>query len=395
MDIPYHSAVEPIVPDANRSLAPEIVTRGLASLAQMALAREKAQLEAEQMTTDAALKSRQLDISRENNLLDFKVGMKNADALQDYHRKEIGIQQENADSLKEFRDRNSAPDNPFNPAFKMKKALQKEQDWVDFNTEFSKAGLDESNPKNPVDYHAKFQRLYDGWQFSTDPRVKHTLEQIKRVTEQHTIPLKDVAYDESGAPITIGEPKKRPVGQIMENLNDPEQAQKQLEQLRANNLTVPHNIEKPVSTRRDYFVKWLKDWSPTTGGKDNPLGASSKETTQEGYDMGPQLSTYAKMAAGVDFSRGKPKTFAPAEEASTPVDAAPSITQSSVDEAAQTMADEASAGTKSSETLFPPTETDKIMAQARRAAARPGANIDGIKAALQAKGIDPSQLDSQ
>lgn len=406
--VPYYKPQEPVIPTVDNTAAKIIAgsdlagsfMHGYAAFARAAVERKQLQIEAEKDVTDAALRSRQLDILDKNNLLDFQVGMRNANSLEQARTDTLGYRQSNLEETirhhSAMENLRNDPRNPLSMAGRTRARLEKEQDWADFNKEAAPL-YDEANPKNPVDYYMKYQRLKDAWQYSTDARVKKTLGQINRVTDQHTINLKSVVYNESGLADVSDKPKKVPIGQVMENLHDPDLADKQLEELRLNGMLTDSVTTRDVEAKdadfahRDYVREWL-------------FGKPKYQQTNTTTTLGPQLSNYAKMAAGADFSRGKPRAARNADEGVDHTQVAPSITQSAVNEAEQTMVDEnvavlpeSSTATPktSADALHPPTETDKILAQARRAAKMPGANIDGIKAALQSKNIDPELLDAE
>ncbi len=83
----YHQPVAPEVPVADNTAA-KIISAGtetaVGGFIRMAVARRQAELEEAKQAQDAALTLRAQDIAKENNLLDYKVGLANAASLAAY-----------------------------------------------------------------------------------------------------------------------------------------------------------------------------------------------------------------------------------------------------------------------------------------------------------------------
>lgn len=283
------SSVEPIVPVAN-NFGPEIITHGMAALAQVAAERQKLQLESEQQITDAALKSRQLDIARENNLLDYRLKSE----LIPFQKQLLTA---HADSFQSTEKASATTE--LNLA-NYRQTVANE--IADFQNELQKRDLLNPNPTNPMQAYADYADLANEFQNAQIPQIQTVITNLKAHFEGMKVPL--VAYGANPDPSDPkkwvgGAPKQFSPGQIIAHLQDPATNQLMTNSLRASGVIVPTEKTKTQSGEEvmtDYRAKpWLENY----------INQSRGVTMKPHSEPRPGISQAAKWMAvsGIGTSR--------------------------------------------------------------------------------------------
>lgn len=207
--------VAPIVPDAQKNRAPDILLEGLRGglsfMAQMNQQRRQSESDAARMALQERLAAKEHDLSaqrmsQEYELQDRRLSideelleprMELMEAQADYHRTTKGVQ--------------------------ARQSAAKIATLTDFNKRVARYGLDNPNPQNPVEFYANARRLKDEFSWANIPEVKHSLKQIDLATKQHTIPLEvnQAVKDDDGETVIRPMTKMVPIAEIVEAVKDP------------------------------------------------------------------------------------------------------------------------------------------------------------------------------
>lgn len=339
--IPYFEPQKPVIPVADQTpahLVAQMGNAGLAGFIQMHGQAQRAQLEEKSLQQHALLQEQEFGIAREKLAQEFQL-----------KSEELGIHKNLYDAEAEaYRATAHAKGMEYSTGVLTAagKRVSDAHAVAEFNTDAAPL-MNDANPRNPAKFYADYQRLEDKWRFTQVPYVKDGLRKLKFTTEQQTVPLKIGGRLDDTGKLIGGEMKQVPVGQIVERLSDPQQQDATLELLRQNGLAT-RTTEVP-----SFIQRWIK----------------GEHTTRTTTQLSPALKPYAQMGRGVDWSRGKAR----------------------VDTPGAAVAGAESANNAADLPAFEPTESEKILQDARDHIAK-GAKREAVAARLQEMGIDPSQL---
>lgn len=413
----YHQPVAPIVPEPDMTVARIVAqgdlagayARGMAGVAAINAQRQQAELAAQKITQDAIQSEQGFQLARERMAQDAAQSFQgfeltkmrmSQDAAQFAQSYDLNLQKMDNDFvLDEYKLQTARELAPVELDVKKAELLLrqeqaklaargmiggmygqaiKNQQVADTINQFQQRSIEfdlaNPNPSNAVEYFAKVRRLEDEFAGAKHlPQIKNELDNYKRRTDQHTIPIYENFKD--GKP--VGAARQVPVAQIVENLQHPGLKEKTQWLLKQNNYITEETPK--YKGPGDKIDKWTPDFIEQRfrGGERKPV-----EIFKE------SIRPYLDLGKGVDFSRGKPRVMPKGIYGTEPNQPIPQR-GNGLDIAAEEpgipdapIADEP---------IFEETETDRMLKQARAALGR-GAPRDAVLQMLQAKGIDAGYL---
>lgn len=327
--------VSPIIPDAQRNRAPDLLLEGFRT--GLAGAVQLAQLRRQSETDIARLALAERSQEQEHNLAAQRMS-------QDYELRDRSLR--NEESLLPYRKQVMEAQAEWTKTTRGAQARQnaaKIATLNDFNRQIAKYGLDNPNP-NPVDYYANARRLKDEFAWADMPVIKGVLGDIMRKTKEHTIPLQINAAvkDADGKDVIKSVEKFVPIGEIIEGIRDPKKYDSVMRTLERSGLMDEKNSASKVL--REY------------------IQAETKRVESGG---------------GTDFKRSRSRV-APGGSLSDPTGGTPE---------AETVIEDVD----ESDLFGSVKATDTYLSQARAALARK-ANPKAVAARLKSLGVDPSLL---
>ncbi len=419
----FQEPAAPIVPQSAQITPGELLTSGAAGLAaftHMAIARQQAQTAEQALLQSAALATDQHNFEREKMAQDYDLATQHLALTKEAADRNYEIQSGLRDSQEYM---NYAHGDAFQAleqyrlkagGFMAKNTAQTAQTLSEFTDQMDK--MDLLNPKvtDPVEFYAKVRRLKDEYAFTNLPQIKNSLKQLDLRVQQQTIPLAidpKVTVDNLGNAKTTWSSKPVPIGSVVENLMDPQKSEETWQALERSGYARPATTtppEDPNKTIRGESTTAIDRATHALTGY--PKYYQAPDVTTRGLDLTkPGASTIAagiKSGQSVDFSRGTSRAtdatpaplFPTSEAASILAQAKAAIAAGKDPNAVKALLD--SKGIDTSNLLvpapaqpptFPQTDADRLKSQARAAIAR-GADPDAVTQRLSDMGVDASDL---
>ncbi|MEY2561834.1 MAG: hypothetical protein QOH88_27 [Verrucomicrobiota bacterium] len=364
--------VEPLIPDAQRNKAPELLLEaarvGFGAAAQFAQMRRQSEMEIQRLAQQDRLAEESHQIERERLGREFQLKQQDLEN----RRPVLDAQARAYGALAAFRDRRAIQTaDGFAGATKL--AERKAEVVQSFQNRMQELDLFNPNPKNPVEFYENAKRLREEYAFADMPEIKNAFADLDRKTQQHTLPL------------TIGNAQRNvPIGQIVENLQDPTKADETWRLLRDSGHASTE--EDTSNDKRGWFEKLYK-----------PRPEPVKRNVPDEI-----LKPYLDQGTGVDFSHSAPRVLPGWQRsgrtapATTPNDTPASSSllpgdSSPPDPDPATMDGEPQASNTSRADLFQPSQVETHLQHARAAIAN-GAPMPAVAERLQSMSIDPNQL---
>lgn len=343
--------VAPIIPDGNASDGPKIflqaLGQGLQAVARFAEMKRSSESEMLQIA------------ARERMAQDeHQLGMQKLELETEMRGREMDINEALMPARKDyFESVATTRRNTTGAALEFNR--QRQTLINDVNSQAAQLKLDDPAfaTKEPVQFAANVMQFEDMYRLSPLPEVKHAIKQYRTIADQQKLTIK--AAD--GA-----DPKAVPIWQIVKNLQDPDAKAQTVAMLKANGYYSDNIRKVPGVPTKDWTRPWDSAW-------DAIMGPTEKSEVVE--EPTPALGQILEKGKGVEFKRAPsrvPPTMLPSSAAkgTSPTELPePDLPQ------------------------FEPTNTDKIMQDARDAIAR-GAPRDAVLQELQSKhGIDPTDFE--
>lgn len=334
--------VAPIIPDGNKSRAPDLLLEGfrtgLAGATQLAQLRRQSEHDVAQLALRERLAEKEHDLSAQR-------------MSQEYELRDRGLRQE-AELLpaRKAALEATAEYTRISRGAAARQSAAKIATLNDFNRQVARYRLDDPNPRNPVEFYASARRLKDEFGWADIPVIKHTLKQIESKTREHTVPLSiNMPFkDDDGETVIRAVTKNVPIGEIIEGIKNPEKSENVMKMLERS------GIFKEGNKQLQRYIQ--AEIRKVESGKDT------------------------------DFSRGKSRVApgGPLSEPAAELSTEPALPESEVTAPATEDVDESdlfgSIGT-----------TEKYLGFARAALARK-ADPKAVAQRLQSLGVDPAQL---
>lgn len=379
--------VSPIIPDGNKSKAPELflqaMGQGLQAFSRMAEMRRQSEMDMLKLAEHERLSQEQFALEKEKMSQDFDIRQATLDSTRtlneahaEYYRAGAAAY---ADGTKTAAQRAIA----FNQ--------QRQALVTDVNDQAARLQLDDPNfaTKEPVQFAANMMQFEDMFSLSPLPEVKNAISVYRRTADQQKIPIKMGAkFDEEAKTWSGGETKTVPIWQVVKNLQNPDTKEQTLNDLKASGH-INSEEETVPGKKRDFFGAFLSILDPSPSpqkyGRAWEKLRSTPDTTRtvdKSTDVGKRI---IKESSAVEFKR-VPSRVAPAM---LPKGAAGGTTPTELpepDSPADMTDPQASA-----QPVFEPTETDKMLEHAKVAIAK-GAPMPMVAQRLTDLGIDPTPL---
>lgn len=324
--------VAPEIPDAQRNQGPALflqaLGQGLQAVARFAEMKRQSESDMLQIAARERMAQQEHELGKQKLELDTE-----------YRNHEMRIEDELL-PYKKMEMEAAADWKKVTHGARAKAAADKMTTLNDFNRRFMELGLDDPNPTNPVQFYANANKLRDEYAFANIPVIKHTLKEVERTTERHTVPISinDLVVDEvTGEKVIKPTTKNMPVGKIVEALRDPAKQDSMMGALE----------------RSGFFEEAKESANPDAAGVQH----QGTRTV-----LKAEIRRILEQGKNVDFARSK----------------------------ARVLPDGSMAGT-SDQSLFEPSETETKLQQAR-AAISGGAPREAVVARLQELGIDAGDL---
>lgn len=336
--------VAPIVPDGNKSRAPDLLLEGfrtgLAGATQLAQLRRQSEEAVAKMALQERLAEQEHNLSAQRMSQEYE--------LRDRH---LQVEEELLPARKAALEA-TAEYTRISKGAAARQSAAKIATLNDFNRQVARYKLDDPNPRNPVEFYASARRLKDEFGWADIPVIKHTLKQIDLRTKEHTIPISInmPVKDEDGETVIKAVTKRVPIGELVEGIKDPDKYPGIMKAIERSGL--------------------LKDDTP--GNK--PLRAAIQAEIRK-----------VESGKGTDFSRGKSRV-APGGPLSEPATESiePALPEAEVTAPATEDVDE-------SDLFGSIGQAEKYLGFARAALARK-ADPKAVAQRLQSLGVDPSVL---
>lgn len=364
--------VAPIVPDAQKNRAPDLLLEGfrtgLAGATQLAQLRRQSEQDVARLALQERLAEQEHNLSAQRMSQEYELrdrSLRVEEELLEPRKAALEAQAEYTKISKGAAARQSAA---------------KIATLNDFNRQVARYKLDDPNPRNPVEYYASARRLSDEFGWADIPVIKHTLKQIDQKTKEHTVPLSiNMSFtDESGEKTIKAVSKRVPIGEIVEGIKDPTKYPSVMKAIERSGLLkddAPGNKQLRAAIQEE--IRKVESGKETdfSRGK-NRVFPGNKPPWVEHTVSGDPMGVHTELDSdGTINTYSPPSTIPPA----------PAIAPTSTDEPAETEdVDESdlfgSIGT-----------TEKYLSQARAALARK-ADPRAVAERLKSFGVDPSQL---
>lgn len=339
--------VAPIVPDAQKNLAPQILLEGLRGglsfMAQMNQQRRQSESDAARIALQERLAAREHDLSAQRMSQEYELQDRRLSIDEDLLEPRMELMSAQADYHRTTKGATA------------RQTAAKISTLNDFNKQVAKYGLDDPNPRDPVAFYANVRRLKDEFSWANIPEVKHSLKQIDLRTKEHTIPLQvnQEVKDSNDKTIIKSVEKFVPIGEIIDGLKDPKKYDSVMRTLERSGLMIGDNPKD-------------KNYNPS------PTNKILREFIQA-------ETKRVEAGGGTDFSRGSSRV-APGGPLSDPADE-------------PTLPDNPATPDVDESDLFGSIgQTDKLIESALKAI-RLGANPKAVASRLRDEhGVDPSRL---
>lgn len=362
--------IAPRIFDGNASKGPELFLQGLGQglqafarfaemrrasesdvlrlAAQERMAQQSHEFDKQKLALDADYRDREYDLKQrelQNRQPLLEAQTRAANSLSDYRDRKMVYASEGLASIADI-------------------ARRKEEIAADFRTRMDEFDLHNPNPTNPVEFYQNVKRLKQEYAYADLPFVKNAFRQLDVRVAEHTLPIK------------IGDRTKEvPIGQIVENLNDPDQRKVELQKQLLEDSGHIKTVTEEDKRERGWFASWF---SPTPVIKKKVPSSSLQSVTEQGE--------------GIDYSDSAPRVppgWNVRERTRNPMD-----DYFPRDGSDETLFDDPQSSTRpiSPDDLFKPSQIEVILQQAKTAIAR-GASMGAIAQRLQEEySIDPSKL---
>lgn len=207
--------VAPIIPDAQKNRAPDLLLeglgRGLSAMAQFASIRRQSEADIARLALQEKLAGQEHELNAQKMAQSYELDNRRIqveEELMPYRKMELEARSDYERNTKGALARRQAA---------------RISTLNDFNNQVAKYGLDDPNPRNPVEFYANARKLRDEFSWANIPEVKQVLGQINLRTKEHTIPLEvnQAVKDEDGETVIRPITKMVPIGEIVEGLKDP------------------------------------------------------------------------------------------------------------------------------------------------------------------------------
>lgn len=327
MPTQYHPPVAPIVPE-QRMIAPELIANagnaGLNGFIQMNANRQRALLEEKALQQRAVLQEQEFGLQREKMAADFqleerRLGVTAAHYLTMANREGRGMIDRAA---KDF-------------------AYQQTID--NFQADLEQAGLRDPGMTDPTKFYAGAQDVKNRWRWNPLPEIKQGLRALDQIiATDHSMPLK-VGED--------GGTRHVPVGKIARDLKNPATFEATMKMLERNNLVRyeaadPNDPKSPTMLKMDEIVqKWIKTGNVTDWATRGPTRREMMDPRRFARSSGSDDPNVAQAREVLAREAGITGTGDPNDEAELPV---------------------------TEDSLYPKSETDEILAEARAMIPRKG-----------------------
>jgi hypothetical protein len=407
--VPFYSLVRPEVPVADHTAAKIIastdlagsVVKGFSAMAQANAQRQRAELEAQQLAQEVALKQEGFSLQRQKMAQDYslertKMGLTSSlyDAHRDVFKAQADLVREKTNQLRE-------------------NAQTAIQHQMEFNRQISEL-KDEAkqraigvykltDPKfqteNPIEFAANFLKFKDEYQFApTASGIPKFIKDTEAQVNSQKIKVREGATFDPIVKKWIGggEGKEVPIWQVVQNLGDPEKREPTLNALKAAGHITQDTYQAPGDPETlNWFGKKLNEAGLTN------FAPTPKTVTYE--KRPPFIDDWIKKGRTVDFSHvpSRVPIFSARENASNTRgvnDARTATNQTDIDQAAQRLQSEAQLPTESTPppaadaSLFPKTQTDKLIESYKSHQNDPNFDAEGAKKYMRAQGVDVGQL---
>jgi hypothetical protein len=345
--------IAPEIPNAQQNEGPKLfmssLGQGLSAFAKFAEIRRQSEDEVLKLATQERIAQDQHAFEREKLYKDSEV----QDALTRAHTE---YYQKAGDALimkAQAYTRNASNVVAFN---------QQKQDLInDVNDQANKLKLNDPAfaTKEPVQFAANVMQFEDMFQLSPLPEVKNAIRQYRTIADQQKIELKTGLVGDDGKVRPSGFPKMVPVWQIVKQLQDPLLQDQAMNDLQASGHTS--------------IIKGFEEINGTKVPKDTIVPSAP-------------IKDYIEKAKGVNFQR------VPSRVPSAMLKKSDAKGTNPTDFPDPDLPTDSSPPDQSvSSNVFPPTQTDNYLIQAK-AAISAGAPRADVEKRLQDMGIDTSQL---
>jgi len=392
--VPFHPLIAPETP-APSDTAARIISAGtgpaISGFVQMAIARERAQLEQQHQIQNADLQAKELAMRQEKMGQDHELGKRELDLKSKYY-----------DVLA-----TNAGTNATRAETAMTRLLQQNGDRAEFEDQVATLNSDvdtrakelgltnpELQTKNPIGFAAAVKKIKE--EFPNPPLYTGIPDRFKgwqSIADQQQIPVKyGATYDSEGKSWKGGNEKMKPVWQVYRDLHNPDTQEATINALAAMGhlKTEPAGSVKIAGELKNAGLfergRFSGDVPATSTTWDDVVSNIMKQGDKADWTPGvSRMPTFVPKSSRAQAAKFGDTVYDPLTTA------AGRAGQPAVDEAVNSLGEESSLP---SPDLPPdePTQVDVLLEQARRAAAMPGANIEGIKGVLRQNNVDPDQL---
>lgn len=351
--------IKPEVPNAQENKAPfimlEAMRTGLQAAAQFAQMRRQSESEIMRLAEHERLAEEQLSFEREKIGMDFDIRQSTLDSTRTLNEAHAEYYKAGAEAYATGTKTAAQRAIAFNQ--------QRQALVTEVNDQAAELQLNDPAfaTKEPVKFAANVMQFEDTWRLSPLPEVRNAIKQYRALADEQKIPIKVGAkFDAEAKTWSGGETERRPIWQVVRNLQDPLTQEQMMADLEASGHT-----------------RVIKEFE-TIGGKQVPV---------ERTEPTPLIKSYLEKAEGVKFER-VPSRVAPAM---LPKSAAggTSPTELPLDIPDDTTTDPQASNARRPQ--FEPTETDNYLSQAKAAIAK-GAAMPAVAQRLVELGIDPAHL---
>lgn len=232
--------VAPVIPDAQRNRSPDLLLEGfrtgLAGATQLAQLRRQSEEAVAKMALQERLAGQEHDLAAQRMSQDYE--------LRDRH---LQVEEELMPARRAALEA-SAEYTKISRGAAARQSAAKIATLNDFNRQVARYGLDDPNPRNPVEFYASARRLKDEFGWADIPVIKHTLKQIDSKTKEHTVPLsinmpvKDVQNNVVIQAVS----KMVPIAEIIEGIKDPKKYDSVMRTLERSGLLDEKNTANKV-----------------------------------------------------------------------------------------------------------------------------------------------------
>jgi hypothetical protein len=390
--VPFYPLIAPEVPVAPKFQPGESLGGTLLSaMTQRAIARERAQLEQQQQLQNADLQAKELAMRQEKMGQDHELGKRELDLKSKYY-----------DVLA-----TNAGTNATRAETAMTRLLQQNADRAEFEDQVANLNSDvdrrakelgltnpELQTKNPIGFAAAVKKIKE--EFPNPPLYTGIPDRFKgwqSIADQQQIEVKyGATYDSEDKSWKGGGVKMKPVWQVYRDLHNPETQETTINALAAMGhlKTEPSGSVKIAGELKNTGLfergRFSRDVPATSTTWDDVVSNIMKQGDKADWTPGvSRMPTFVPKSSRSQAAKFGDTIYNPRTTA------AGRASQPAVEEAASALGEESALP---SPDLPPdePTQTDTLLQQARRAAAMPGANIEGIKGVLRQNNVDPDQL---